>query len=71
MIVSLLYKLILEAKCDLGYLPPVLHVSVDNCWRENKARAQLLDIIYISSTLNCKCILLLINQFFQISEPLS
>ena len=38
MIVSILFRLILEAKQDFGKLPPVLHVSVDNCWRENKNR---------------------------------
>ena len=38
LIVSIIFKLILTIQHDFGFLPPVLHVSVDNCWRENKVR---------------------------------
>lgn len=38
MIVSMLYKLLQEVKEDLGKIPPVLHLSLDNCARENKNR---------------------------------
>ena len=34
----MLYKLMLEVKQDFGRLPAVLHLSMDNCWRENKNR---------------------------------
>ena len=38
MVVSMLYKLLLGVKRDLGKLPAILHLSMDNCWRENKNR---------------------------------
>ena len=38
MIVSILYRLLIETQQDLGKLPAVLHLSLDNCWRENKNR---------------------------------
>ena len=38
MIVSILHKILLETQQDFGKLPPVLHLSLDNCWRENKNR---------------------------------
>ena len=38
MIVTMLYKLIKDVQHDLKKLPPVLHISMDNCWRENKNR---------------------------------
>ena len=41
MIVSMLYRLILEVKQDMGRLPPKVHISLDNCYRENKNRFTL------------------------------
>ena len=38
MIVSILFKILKETQSDLGKLPSVLHLSLDNCWRENKNR---------------------------------
>jgi hypothetical protein len=38
MIVSILFKTLLKTQNDLGKLPSVLHLSLDNCWRENKNR---------------------------------
>ena len=38
MIVSMLYRLLQDIKEDLGEIPPVLHLSLDNCGRENKNR---------------------------------
>ena len=38
MIVSMLYRLLLEVQQDMGKIPPVLHLSMDNCYRENKNR---------------------------------
>jgi hypothetical protein len=38
MIVSMLYRLLLEVQQDMGKIPPVLHLSMDNCFRENKNR---------------------------------
>ena len=38
MVVSMLFKLLLEVEQDFGKLPAVLHLSMDNCWRENKNR---------------------------------
>ena len=38
MIVSILFKILKETQDDLGKLPSVLHLSLDNCWRENKNR---------------------------------
>ena len=38
MIVSILFKILKETQTDLGKLPSVLHLSLDNCWRENKNR---------------------------------
>ena len=41
MIVSMLYRLILEVRQDMGRLPPRVHISLDNCYRENKNRFTL------------------------------
>ena len=38
MIVSILFKVLLSTQNDLGKLPSVLHLSMDNCFRENKNR---------------------------------
>ena len=38
MIVSMIYRLLQDVKKDMGKIPPVLHISMDNCYRENKNR---------------------------------
>ena len=38
MIVSIVFRLLQEVEKDLGKIPPVLHLSLDNCGRENKNR---------------------------------
>ena len=38
MIVSMIYCLLQDVKQDMGKIPPVLHLSLDNCYRENKNR---------------------------------
>ena len=38
MIVSIVFRLLQNIKEDLGKIPPVLHLSLDNCARENKNR---------------------------------
>ena len=36
MVVTVVYKLIIDFLQDHGFLPKVLHIHVDNCGRENK-----------------------------------
>ena len=59
MIVSMLFRLLQEVKEDLGRIPSVLHLSLDNCGRENKNRFYL-------STLDYKMIVT-ISDFFSVS----
>lgn len=59
MIVSMLFRLLQEVEEDLGRIPSVLHLSLDNCGRENKNRFYL-------STLDYKMIVT-ISDFFSVS----